>query len=523
MKAFQNKKILIVEDKPEHEERLKKFLNQKNLPYISAFEYFDDDDVDFSDESSLKSYLERINFPKVVKIIQDCEPDIILLDLAWNNRETEVFNKLMSTPDVMSLWKSLKQDDNVPDVFKLIEYLDGQLKFIPVIILTDWHKAVKLVFSTIYKDRADHIIVKKPQTDWKERFEAELWPEIKHCLNAKEFADNAKELLICASSSNINFYNIAMQAANSDASILIIGETGIGKTVLAEAIHKISKRSEKPFIGRDISGVSKEMAYPILFGHKKYSFTDAKEDRKGILEAAHMGTVFLDEIGDLPLHEQSMLLKAIEEKKIFPLGENEGREVDVRFIFATNKNLRKLVKENFFREELYYRISEIVLPIQPLRERRKDIPNLVQFFYDAYSEKQSGGEYRPLTSRELSAIQDYDFPGNIRQLLTIVKRAITLNLTLVESLSMEERIEIENPMKIHEVITFLWNRMQERDQGLSEIVNEMEWQLINRALIKGHKNIEAAKLLKLKLSTFEAKKSKFKKKENIHEHEKNQL
>jgi DNA-binding NtrC family response regulator len=516
MNDFQNKKILIVEDRPEYEERLRKFLAQKKLSYISALDDYGDEDVDFSDEDAVSMYLERINVPKIVNILNNYEPDLILLDLAWNVQESEIFGKLLSTSDIMPLWRQLKQNKEVPKVFNLIEYLDEQLKFIPVIILTDWHQEVKLIFNTIYKGRADHIIIKKPQTDWIERFDKELWPEIKRCLNAKKFVDNAKELLIGESSSNIKLFNIAMQAANTNEPILIIGENGIGKTVFAEAIHQISQRAEGPFIDRNISSIPKDMAYSILFGHKKGSFTGAITDQKGILEAGHKGTVFLDEIGDLPLDEQKILLKAIEEKKVVPLGENEERKVDVRFIFATNKDLPKMLRDNLFRTDLYYRINHFVLKMDPLRERKKDIPKLVKYFYKEYSKKCSGMIREP-TNKEILAVQDYNFPGNIRQLLTIIKRAISLDIPLEDSLAMEEKVEIESTMKIYDIITFLWNRMCEREYGLNDIIEEIEAQMIERALLKGHKNSEAAKLLKLKLGTFEVKKKKFKNKEINHE------
>lgn len=174
----------------------------------------------------------------------------------------------------------------------------------------------------------------------------------------------------------------AKALARRDEDILLIGESGVGKRLCANAIHNESKRRDKPFLTVEIPSIQASLLESELFGHKKGAFTDAKEDRAGIIESANSGTVFIDEVGDVSLEAQAKLLRVIEEKKLRRIGENFEREVDVRFIFATNKNLWKEVKSGRFRKDFLHRIEKNTLRIPPLRERREEIPIIARGLWE---------------------------------------------------------------------------------------------------------------------------------------------
>lgn len=209
---------------------------------------------------------------------------------------------------------------------------------------------------------------------------------------------------------------------NSDASILIIGESGTGKEVLAHAIHNGSNRNSKPFVPVNSAAISKESPDSLLFGHKKGAFTGAIEDQAGYFEPADGGTIFLDEIGDMDLEMQAKVLRVLEEKTIRRIGEEKEREVDFRIMAATNRDLAQSIKENRFRKDLYFRLEEYPIYLPPLRERQNDVLLLAQNFVDEYCHnnqqpaKQIGDEVKQI-------FKSHDWPGNIRELKNVIRRA----------------------------------------------------------------------------------------------------
>ncbi len=230
----------------------------------------------------------------------------------------------------------------------------------------------------------------------------------------------------------IRILDLVTQVAPSRATILITGETGTGKELIAKAIHANSTRADQPFVPVNSGSVPAELMESALFGHVKGAFTSAIAARKGYFEAANKGSIFFDEIGTISPETQAKLLRVIQEREFMPVGSTETIRVDVRIIAATNADLKKLVDEGKFREDLYYRLNVINLALPPLRERKEDIPRLVEHFFVKFSrenEKFLDSERRSLLRFENDALQllmDYNWPGNVRELENVVERAVVL-------------------------------------------------------------------------------------------------
>jgi len=213
------------------------------------------------------------------------------------------------------------------------------------------------------------------------------------------------------------------KVARSQAPVYISGESGSGKELVARLIHQQSSRNENPFVAINCGAIPLELMESEFFGHKKGSFTGAATDKKGLFQAAEGGTLFLDEVADLPLSLQVKLLRAIQEKKIRPVGEQLELSVDIRLLSATHRNLADMVQAGLFRQDLYYRINVIDLHVPPLRERRSDIPAMTEHMLN----KLNGGSDQPtLSTAALAALQQYHFPGNVRELENILERALAL-------------------------------------------------------------------------------------------------
>jgi len=232
--------------------------------------------------------------------------------------------------------------------------------------------------------------------------------------------DDAK-IIIGKSAVTENIRSFIKRAALSNLPVLLLGETGVGKEVVARMIHKRSQRREGPFIPINSSCIPENLVESELYGYKRFAFTDAKQDKIGLIEEANRGTFFFDEISEIPLHIQTKLLRVIEHKEILRLGDNRKRKIDVRFIFATNKDLREGVEVGRFREDLYYRICILELYIPPLRERKEDIPLLVENILKEEN-KQNNGNKR-ISNEALAELMGHHYPGNIRELENIIKRA----------------------------------------------------------------------------------------------------
>lgn len=234
------------------------------------------------------------------------------------------------------------------------------------------------------------------------------------------------EHIIGESTGLIEVLNLAKRVSKTNASVLILGESGTGKELIAEAIHYESLRSDNPFVKVNLGGISSSLFESEMFGHKKGAFTDAVTDRKGRFEMADSGTIFLDEIGDLEHSSQVKLLRVLQEQTFEVLGSSQAKKIDVRVVSATNKNLDEMVANDTFREDLYYRINLIKIQIPPLRERREDIPLLVNFYVDNLKEIYNNPELT-VDSKALQWLEQQDFHGNIRQLKNLVERVVLIS------------------------------------------------------------------------------------------------
>ena len=220
------------------------------------------------------------------------------------------------------------------------------------------------------------------------------------------------------------FKNIK-KAAQADVSIYISGETGVGRELVARAIHAESKRAELPFVAMNVANFSSDLIESQLFGHKKGSFTGASDDRKGYFEQANKGTIFLDEIGDMPLAAQTKILRALQEGEIQRVGGTEVIKVDVRILAATNKSMEAMVKENTFREDLYYRLNVVRILMPALRQRKEDIPLLINFMLQNLAKK-NRSVANAISEEALNLLVEYSWQGNVRELENVVHRSAVL-------------------------------------------------------------------------------------------------
>ena len=241
-------------------------------------------------------------------------------------------------------------------------------------------------------------------------------------------ADQAQSYseMIGSSPAMMQVLSAAQKVAITDANVLILGENGTGKELVARAIHRASKRKDEVFISVDLGAISESLFESELFGFKKGAFTDAKEDRAGRFEAANKGTIFLDEIGNLTLGLQSKLLSVLQNRKVVRIGSNKEIPIDIRLICATNMPLYQMVNENKFRQDLLYRINTVEVKVPPLRDRLEDLPALVDHFLDIYCKKYKMPKKR-LNPSTMKRLEKHAWPGNIRELQHSVERAVIMS------------------------------------------------------------------------------------------------
>ena len=223
----------------------------------------------------------------------------------------------------------------------------------------------------------------------------------------------------------LQILDLIPRIASARTNVLITGESGTGKEVIARAIHESGERANKNFVPINCSSIPENLLESELFGHAKGSFTGAHQNKKGLFEEAHGGTLFLDEIGDMDIALQAKLLRVLQDRKIKPVGENNYKEVDVRILAATHKDLKKLCKEGKFREDLYYRLSVIPIEIPPLRERKEDIPALAEYFLRKYAAINNTNA-RAFTKAAMEKLIGNDWGGNVRELENVIERAVVL-------------------------------------------------------------------------------------------------
>ncbi|MCX7696135.1 MAG: sigma-54 dependent transcriptional regulator [Bacteroidales bacterium] len=310
--------------------------------------------------------------------------------------------------------------DGIELLTKIQELTDS-----PVIMISG-HGTIETAVEAIKKGAYDYI-PKPPDLN-------RLLVSIRNALDKQKLIQENQRLkkkvgqihtIVGQSKAIVHVKELIHRVAETDARVLILGESGTGKELVARAIHELSHRSAGPFIEVNCAAIPSELIESQLFGHEKGAFTSAIKQRKGDFELANGGTLFLDEIGDMSLSAQAKVLRALQENKIMRVGGEKEIPVDVRVIAATNKNLEVEIKEERFREDLYHRLAVIIIEVPPLRERKEDIPLLIEHFSKEISNLY-GKKEKKFSSEAIAKLQSFDWPGNIRELRNVVERLLIL-------------------------------------------------------------------------------------------------
>jgi DNA-binding NtrC family response regulator len=300
----------------------------------------------------------------------------------------------------------------------------------------------------------------------------------------------------------VKLRTLLQRVAATDATVLITGESGSGKEVVAHAIHSLSARHNRTFVPVNCAAIPHELLESEMFGHERGAFTGAAGQRHGLFSTADGGTIFLDEIGEMPLQLQAKFLRVLEDGVIRPVGSDRSAKVDVRVVAASNADLQAAVKRGNFREDLFYRLQVVPIAIPPLRERRSDIPLLVNHFLGRMRERQPGRDWT-VTQEAMVHLWSYDWPGNVRELEHMVERLIILcEDSVIDADILPGNLVSET--RISETRNL--PTLGEKGVNLNAIVRELEGRLINEALKQtGGNKQAAARLLGLKRTTFAAK------------------
>ena len=309
----------------------------------------------------------------------------------------------------------------------------------------------------------------------------------------------------------LKIFDLIKRVGKTQANVLIYGESGTGKELVAKALHSLSGDEERPFIPITCSALPETLFESELFGHVKGAFTGALAAKTGLFELANNGTAFLDEIGDLTPLIQTKLLRVIQEREFKQVGGTETVKVNVRIISATNKDLEKEVMNNTFREDLFYRVAVVPLRVPPLRERKGDVPLLVDHFLKMYSKK-FNKTVQALSSYSMEVLMDYDFPGNVRELENIIERGVAIegsNIILPESLTLSIHRKKQKKRSTAEAQQ-LFNEEHLSKDGLEDVMARIEKKFIEDALRKtNYSKMRAAELLKISFRSLRYKVQKY--------------
>jgi two-component system response regulator PilR (NtrC family) len=311
----------------------------------------------------------------------------------------------------------------------------------------------------------------------------------------------------------LKIFDLINRIAPTPANVLIYGESGTGKELVAQAIHEKSLVSAHPFVPITCSAIPEELMESELFGHVKGSFTGAIANKAGLFQEADKGTAFLDEIGELSPIIQTKLLRVLQEREIKPVGDTKHLEISVRIIAATNKVLEEEIKNNRFREDLFYRLAVVPIRVPSLRERKSDIPLLADHFLKKYS-RLLGKEVHEISSYALQVLMNYDFPGNVRELENIIERGVALessNIILPENLSLTSSPKDNDTAEsVNSIFLAVQDEEELYERGLDEVVESIEKRMISHALEKtGNSKTKAAELLKVSFRSLRYKIKKY--------------
>ena len=362
---------------------------------------------------------------KSVLIIDD-EPDILdIISLTIERLNLEALTA-GNCAEALSLLKHKHvdlclTDMNLPDGsgLDIIKYITEELPTLPVAVFTA-HGNVDLAVKSLQLGAFDFVSKPVRTEDLKKLIENGL--NTSQRSTAVQGKNQTAKTLLGESDVMTKIRSLIEKVSKSQAPVYISGPSGSGKELVAKLVHEQGARHNQPFIAVNCGAIPSELMESEFFGHTKGSFTGAHADKDGLFVSANGGTLFLDEVADLPLAMQVKLLRVIQEKSVRPIGSNQEQKIDVRILSATHKNLEKLVSEESFREDLFYRLNVIPINIAPLNERRTDIPILITHFLKRIS---PNGETK-LTKESLEALKSYEFPGNVRELENILERACAL-------------------------------------------------------------------------------------------------
>jgi two-component system response regulator PilR (NtrC family) len=338
----------------------------------------------------------------------------------------------------------------------------------------------------------------------------------KHRPAAAITADQPFPGIIGCSREMLKIFDMIRRIAPTPANVLIYGESGTGKELVAQAIHAHSKVAANPFVPITCSAIPEELMESELFGHVKGAFTGAISDKPGLFNEADSGTAFLDEIGELTPIIQTKLLRVLQEREIKPVGGTRIKRIDVRIIAATNRVLEEEILAGRFREDLFYRLAVVPLRVPPLRERKSDVPLLVDHFLKKYS-RRLNKEVQEISSYALQVLMNYNFPGNVRELENIIERGVALessNIILPESLSLTSGMTHDRRRTGDDVDIPLFQAVASEEElydlGLETVVTNLEKRLIQHALTKTQNSkMRAADLLQMSFRSFRYKVKKY--------------
>lgn len=395
-------------------------------------------------------------------------------------------------PDAIILDLNFGNTTDGKEGLEFLENIKNAVPSTPVILITAW-ASISLAVEGMKKGAFDFISKPWDNNDLlntlSTAIELNKEPQIKEKTKRDELEKNLNfEGIIGKSQQITSILETIGRISKTDAPVLILGDSGTGKELIAEAIHNNSPRKDGSFVKVNLGGISSSLFESEMFGHKKGAFTDAYSDRKGRFEMANTGTIFLDEIGDLDINSQVKLLRVLQDKTYQILGDSNTRKTDVRVICATNRNLKEMIHKGSFREDLFYRINLITINIPPLHERKSDIPLLVDYFLTILADVYNAGKIQ-VDKKTQKWLQDLQYPGNIRELKNLVERTWLL--------SGREVLKIENFEKALEKPLKTPRSRLLPDPG-SMTLDEMEKEMIIRAIDKYQSNVsKVAKALGL--------------------------
>ena len=437
--------------------------------------------------------------------------------------------EIFTATNLKELWKLIESnkgdvlitDVMLPDgeLFDILPQIVEYRENLPVIVVSAKNNLQTAISAT--KQGAYEYLPKPFDLD-------ELQKLIKKALESKQNLKNKtkirneseKQLIVGRSPAMQDLYKSIARLSQNDLTVMIYGESGTGKELVAKALHKYSTRSEKPFIAINMAAIPNDLIESELFGHEKGSFTGAHQKSDGKFKLAEKGTLFLDEIGDMPIDAQTRLLRVLQEGEFTPIGGKEKIQADTRIIAATHKNLSNLIEKGEFREDLFYRLNVVPISIPPLRERKEDIPELVNHFLDKAKDQQL--EPKKFTTESFQILEKYQWPGNVRELENFILKLCALytdenimNEDLAEEILNlqkldQQMLDTENQFSkiLENYLSRNINKINKEYQGdvYNYFVTELEKVLLLEVLKNKNGNqLKAAELLGLNRNTLRKK------------------